>query len=246
MPVYRVTAAGASGWLRESGSGRLGRAYGPWPMPMVLVPGAWQAAPAWDNPINEPWGVSGTRQLSGDWLMPMNTADTIRAIASDKKIAARRHQPAVAARSPPRHRFQRFHPRQSLADVEPGEHREHRGQPGFASLQHLLDAIENALLPGGQTHSAPSRCPGPTVIDYPACRSHASPADPLAGAQTSTTANVAAGTVTASPSRVTPGEEAASTAIACAPSGSRCTDGPRLAAIRSRPRRTISHRSCSS
>ena len=58
-------------------------------MPMVLLPGALQAAPAWDSPITEPWGVSGVRQLADDWLVPMKTADTMRAIARERKSIAR-------------------------------------------------------------------------------------------------------------------------------------------------------------
>ena len=58
-------------------------------MPIVLLPGTLQAVPAWDTPITEPWGVSGARQLFGDWLMPIKTADMMRAIASEKNSTAR-------------------------------------------------------------------------------------------------------------------------------------------------------------
>jgi putative oxidoreductase len=71
------------------------------------------------------------------------------------------------------------------------------------------------------------------------------PGAPLSG-QASMTANEAGGMVTASPSRATPGQEAVSTPVPGAPSGRRCADGPRLAAIRSRPRCTTSQRPCSS
>src|SRR6516162_2181223 len=68
---------------------RRNQAYGPWARPMVLLLGASQAAPARDSPINEACGVSGGRQLSVDWLIPMNTADRMRAIASEKNSTAR-------------------------------------------------------------------------------------------------------------------------------------------------------------
>ena len=56
---------------------------------MVFELGALQAVPEWDTPITEPWGVSGARQVPGDWLTPIITADTMRAIASERKSTAR-------------------------------------------------------------------------------------------------------------------------------------------------------------
>jgi hypothetical protein len=43
-------------------------------------------------------------------------------------------------------------PGNSLIGIEPGKHREHRGQPRFAALQRGLDPVENALLASGQAH----------------------------------------------------------------------------------------------
>ena len=63
--------------------------------------------------------------------------------------------------------------------------------------------------------------------------------------QVSMTAKDAAGIATASPSSATPGHEAARIAVPRPASGSRRGDGPRLAAIRSRPRCTTTHRSSS-
>lgn len=62
--------------------------YGPWPMPMVLLSGALQAAPARDTPTSALWGVT-VRQLTEGWLVPMKTADTMRATASDRNSTAR-------------------------------------------------------------------------------------------------------------------------------------------------------------
>ena len=61
-----------------------------------------------------------------------------------------------------------------------------------------------------------------------------------------TTANEAGGMLSASPATTTPSAELMSTWPPPAPSDSRCGRGPRLAAIRSRPRRTSSQRPASS
>src|SRR5215469_4220323 len=84
---------------------------------------------------------------------------------------------------PPRRYLKVFDPGNSLVGIEPGKHCEHRGQPRFATLQRVLDPVENALLASGQAHgvatpevviAVPPRSYACGVVHYPRTAGYAS------------------------------------------------------------------------